>query len=72
MFILYFVSEVGGVFLAIVFHPETYGVGASCAGFGLVGFLAAYIITNFFYMGRTYEGQRWYLILIVVVLFCVN
>ena len=56
MSFLYLVSEIGGVLLAMTFHPEMYGVGASCAGYGLVGFLGAYFVTNFFYMGRTYTG----------------
>jgi len=52
MAFLYLVSEIGGVLLAITVHPESYGVGASCAGYGLVGFIASYVFTNWFYMGR--------------------
>lgn len=52
MAFLYLISEIGGVLLAITFHPESYGVGASCAGFGLIGFTVAYLFTNFGYMGR--------------------
>ena len=54
MAFLYTVTEIGGVLLAVTFHPDSYGVGASCAGFGLLGFLAAYFFTNFTFMGRTY------------------
>ena len=53
MAILYILSEIGGVMLAITFHPEQYGVGASCAGYGLIGFLGAYLFTNFAFMSRT-------------------
>ena len=72
MMFLYLVSEIGGVLLAMVFHPESYGVGASCAGYGLVGWLGAYFITNFFYMGRTYTGQRWYIAVVVFLFWAVN
>ena len=53
MAFLYLTSQIGGVILAMTVHPEWYGVGASCAGFGLIGFLAAYVITNWGYMNRT-------------------
>ena len=53
MAILYILTEIGGVMLAITFHPESYGVGASCAGYGLIGFLGAYLFTNFAFMSRT-------------------
>lgn len=52
MAILYILTEIGGVMLAITFHPESYGVGASCAGYGLIGFLGAYLFSNFSYMSR--------------------
>lgn len=52
MAFLYFVSSIGGVLLSLVFHPENYGVGASCAGYGLIGFLLAYLFTNWSYMAR--------------------
>ena len=53
MVLLYILSTVGGILLAITFHPESYGVGASCSGFGLLGFDLAYVITNWGYMDRT-------------------
>jgi membrane associated rhomboid family serine protease len=59
---LYIVSEIGGVLLAITFKPEQYGVGASCAGFGIIGFLGAYVFTNWSFMGRTNFWQRIYLL----------
>ena len=62
MAFLYLVSEIGGVLLAITFHPEAYGVGASCAGYGLVGFSLAYVCTNWGFMERTKPHQRFYLL----------
>lgn len=50
---LYLITEIGGVLLAITFHPEAYGVGASCAGFGLLGYYLAYLFTNWSFMDRT-------------------
>ena len=72
MAILYTLTEIGGVLLAITFHPDAYGVGASCSGYGLLGFYAAYIFTNWQYMGRTVEWQRLYLTAIVILFFVMN
>lgn len=79
MSFLYLVSEIGGVLLAITVHPESYGVGASCAGYGLIGFLFSYIFTNWFYMGRQkynllcgFPFQRFYLTLIFLFFFLMN
>lgn len=79
MAFLYLVSEIGGVLLAITVHPESYGVGASCAGYGLVGFIFSYLFTNWFYMGRQrynliygFPFQRWYLTIIFFILFAMN
>ena len=47
MAFLYLVSEIGGVLLCITVRPEMYGIGASCAGFGLVGYYFSYLFTNF-------------------------
>ena len=33
-----------------------YGIGASCAGFGLVGYYFSYLFTNFDFMGRKIRG----------------
>lgn len=52
MAFLYIVTEIGGILLAITFYPEAYGVGASCAGYGLFGFYLSYLFTNFFYLLR--------------------
>ena len=62
MAFLYLVSEIGGVLLAITFHPESYGVGASCAGYGLVGWTAAYLFTDWDFMWRRKGWQSVYLL----------
>lgn len=72
MAFLYIVTEIGGVLLAITFYPEAFGVGASCAGFGLLGFYLSYLFTNFGFMGRTYPGQRWGLLVAVLFFFLTN
>ena len=79
MAFLYLLSEIGGVLLAITVHPENYGVGASCAGYGLVGFIFSYIFTNWFYMGRQrnkllcgFPFQRWYLLFLFLFFFLIN
>jgi hypothetical protein len=56
MAFLYLTSTLGGIMLAITFHPESYGVGASCSGFGLFGWIAAYLFTNWSYLQRTKVG----------------
>ena len=73
MTFLYVVSEIGGVLLAITFHPESYGVGASCAGFGLIGYVASYICTNWRYVERTSGyGQLIFLGVVVIFFFATN
>ena len=72
MAFLYLLSSIGGVLLAMIVHPEWYGVGASCAGFGLIGFLAAYVITNWNYMSRVNKYQKWYLLGISIFFFILN
>lgn len=72
MSFLYIVSEIGGVLLAITFHPESYGVGASCAGYGLLGFVLSYLFTNWGYMGRKVEWQRIYLLCFFLLFFIMN
>jgi membrane associated rhomboid family serine protease len=56
MAFLYIVSEIGGVLLCITLRPEMYGIGASCAGFGLIGYYLSYLFTNFDFMGRKIRG----------------
>ena len=46
MFILYILTGFGGNLLSSVINPVSYGVGASTAVFGLVGFYIAYIFSN--------------------------
>ena len=72
--LLYIVSEIGGVLLAITVHPEAYGVGASCAGFGLIGWTLAYIFTNWTKMGTTRWGfwQRIFLAFLFAFFFISN
>lgn len=73
MAFLYIVTEIGGVLLAITFHPESYGVGASCAGYGLLGFYAAYLFTNWGDMGRReVPWQRGFLLIVVITFFLMN
>lgn len=52
MSILYILTGIGGNLLSAILSPAQFGVGASTSVFGLVGFLIAYIFTNFFDMGR--------------------
>jgi rhomboid protease GluP len=47
MAILYILCGVGGVLFTNVFTPKDVAVGASCSGYGLLGFILAYVITNF-------------------------
>ena len=72
MAFLYLVSEVGGVLLCITVRPEMYGIGASCAGFGLVGYYFSYLFTNFDFMARKVRGQRWCLFILVIVMILSN
>mmetsp|Transcript_1315 Transcript_1315/g.1687 ORF Transcript_1315/g.1687 Transcript_1315/m.1687 type:complete len:107 (+) Transcript_1315:352-672(+) len=72
MAFLYIVSEIGGVLLAITFHPEAYGVGASCAGFGLLGFGFAYVLTNWSYMDRVRPMQKFYLLIFTSLFIFMN
>ena len=44
--LLYMLTGIGGNLLSCCIKPEAYSVGASTAVFGLVGYLVAYIITN--------------------------
>lgn len=52
MAILYLLSAIGGVLFTNVFTPADCAVGASCSGYGLLGFALSYVITNWTYMGK--------------------
>lgn len=52
MVFLYILTGFGGNLLSSVLNPVAYGVGASTAVFGLVGFYISYLFTNWGYMGR--------------------
>jgi len=52
MIFLYLLSGFGGNLLSSVVNPASYGVGASTAVFGLVGFYVSYIFSNWQFMGR--------------------
>jgi hypothetical protein len=69
---LYLTSAIGGNLFSGICNPQIIGVGASTAVFGLVGFYLAYFGTNFDYMGYKRYGQRWGIILFVIVLILVN
>lgn len=72
MTFLYLLSGFGGNLLSACIAPEQFGVGASTAVFGLVGFLVSYSFTNFFYMGRKRPGQRWFTIAVSSLLILLN
>ena len=72
MAFLYIITEIGGVLLAMTFHPESYGVGASCAGYGLIGFYLSYLFSNWGFMSRTKPWQRFFLLAVVVFFFVIN
>jgi membrane associated rhomboid family serine protease len=46
MSFLYILTGFGGNLLSSVANPAAFGVGASTAVFGLVGFYVAYLFTN--------------------------
>jgi len=74
MTILYGLSSIGGVLFSIVLHPENTAVGASCAGYGLLGYYLAYCCTNWFYMSRKIENpyQHYFLLLLTLLFFFMN
>jgi|TARA_B110000238_G_C16068958_1_gene414044 membrane associated rhomboid family serine protease len=57
MAFLYIISGFGGNLLSSVLNPTSYGVGASTAVFGLVGYYFQYIFTAWDFMG--YEQPRY-------------
>jgi rhomboid protease GluP len=48
---LYMITGIGGNLLSACIMPASYSVGASTAVFGLVGYLIAYVFTNWQQMG---------------------
>lgn len=70
--ILYWLSGLGGILLSMCVHPVAHGVGASTAIFGLVGFYFSYLFTNFNYMGRTSNGQRWGILVYTLIMLLMN
>jgi rhomboid protease GluP len=72
MTLLYLITGFGGNLLSSVMNPAAYGVGASTAVFGLVGFYVAYIFTNWQFMGRVGWGQRVFLILYTSIMIVLN
>ena len=72
MAILYILCGVGGVLFTNVFTPADVAVGASCSGYGLLGFVLSYVITNFQYMGKYRPFQRWCLLALSLFFFFLN
>jgi len=74
MAILYTLTSIAGVLFSIMLHPEQTAVGASCAGYGLLGFYLAYCISNYGYMSRQKERpyQFWFLITLAIFFFIMN
>ena len=72
MTLLYLITGFGGNLLSSVCNPAAFGVGASTAVFGLVGFYVAYIFTNWQFMGRVGWGQRVFLIVYTSVMIILN
>ena len=52
MAILYTICGIGGVLFTNVFTPKDVAVGASCSGYGLLGYALSYVVTNWSYMGK--------------------
>lgn len=74
MIFLYTASGIGGNLLSSVCNPAAYGVGASTAVFGLVGFYISYLFTNWSSMQRARggAGQQIFLIVFVSTLILLN
>jgi membrane associated rhomboid family serine protease len=70
--VLYWLCGLGGILLSMNVRPNTHGVGASTAIFGLVGFYFSYIFSYWFYMGRVRCGQRIFLVIYVFLLVLLN
>ena len=72
MVFLYLITGFGGNLLSSVLNPVSYGVGASTAVFGLVGFYVQYIFTHWQFMGQKDWCQRLFLILFTSILILLN
>jgi len=72
MAILYILCGIGGVLFTNVFTPADVAVGASCSGYGLLGFALSYVITNFTYMAKNRPFQRWFLLSFSLFFFLLN
>jgi len=80
MAVLYIISGFGGNLLSSVLNPTSYGVGASTAVFGLVGFYTQYFFTHFTYMGYDQPNswtkrpwcQRVFLFIFVILIVILN
>lgn len=71
MSFLYIISGFGGNLLSSVIRPADFGVGASTAVFGLVGFYIQYIFTHWQFMKKDW-GQRLFLSLFTGILILLN
>ena len=72
MAFLYLITGLGGNLLSSVLNPAAFGVGASTAVFGLVGFYVSYLFTNWRHMQRKAFGQIIFLVVYCSVLILVN
>ena len=72
MAVLYLSTGIGGNLLSAIISPEQFGVGASTADFGLVGFYVAYLITNSCYMYRVRWGQLFWVGGVSLILIITN
>ena len=72
MSFLYILTGFGGNLLSSVLNPASFGVGASTAVFGLVGYYLSYVFTNWQQMGQKDWCQRVFLSLFVSIMVLMN
>ena len=72
MSFLYILSGFGGNLLSACVHPASFGVGASTAVFGLVGYYLGYLFTDWDAMGRRDWCQRVFLGVVVALMVVLN
>lgn len=70
--LLYLTCGIGGNLLSAIASPAGYGVGASTADFGLVGFYISYLITNSCYMARVRLGQLFWIAIVSTIMIATN